>query len=150
MSGPAGPFILVGVDDGAIAKAALRWAADEAVLRNAPLTIVHAWQPIVPLEPAGMVTPPANFDLEASARRIATDLVGEVRSTQGQWPETWSVEIKEGPPGPVLVEMAHGAGLLVVGSHGHRALAEVFLGSVSRHVTHHAPCPVVVVRPTPR
>ncbi|MGZ4675793.1 MAG: universal stress protein [Acidimicrobiia bacterium] len=39
------------------------------------------------------------------------------------------------------------AALLVVGSHGHRALVDVLLGSVSSHVVHHSPCPVLVIRP---
>jgi nucleotide-binding universal stress UspA family protein len=37
--------------------------------------------------------------------------------------------------------------MIVVGSHGHHALADVLLGSVSNHVVHHSPCPVLVVRP---
>lgn len=43
-----------------------------------------------------------------------------------------------------------GAGMIVVGSHGHRALVDVFLGSVSSYVAHHSPCPVLIVRQRPQ
>jgi len=36
--------------------------------------------------------------------------------------------------------------LVVIGSHGSGFLKRVVLGSVSHHVLHHAPCPVLVVR----
>ena len=51
-------------------------------------------------------------------------------------------------PAHALLEQAKGAALLVVGFRGHGGLSEVLLGSVSQHVTHHAPCPVVIVRDT--
>lgn len=40
------------------------------------------------------------------------------------------------------------ADVVVVGSHGHRALTDVLLGSVSSYVVHHSPCPVLVIRAT--
>ena len=36
--------------------------------------------------------------------------------------------------------------LVVIGSHGSGFFKQVLLGSVSHHVLHHAPCPVLVVR----
>ena len=55
--------------------------------------------------------------------------------------------IVEGTPATVLVEASSGADLLVVGSRGRGGFASLTLGSVSQSCIHHAPCPVLVVRP---
>jgi len=54
--------------------------------------------------------------------------------------------VVHGYPAQVLIEHAADADLLVVGSRGHGGFAGALLGSVSQHCTHHAPCPVVVIR----
>jgi nucleotide-binding universal stress UspA family protein len=46
----------------------------------------------------------------------------------------------------VRVAREHDSPALVVGAHGHSGVRELLLGSTARSVTHHAPCPVVVVR----
>jgi nucleotide-binding universal stress UspA family protein len=51
-----------------------------------------------------------------------------------------------GPAAPVLRDRADGAALLVVGSHSHRAIAGLLLGSVAEAVTAHSLSSVVVVR----
>ena len=50
--------------------------------------------------------------------------------------------------GKTLVRLAHerDAQAIVVGAHGHSRLENLFVGSTSRHVVEHAPCPVLVVR----
>ncbi|MGV2829362.1 universal stress protein [Myxosarcina sp. GI1(2024)] len=52
-----------------------------------------------------------------------------------------------GNPGQTICEIASNwsADLIVVGSRGLKGLKEMFLGSVSNYVTHHAPCSVLVV-----
>ncbi|MGF1516635.1 MAG: universal stress protein, partial [Nodosilinea sp.] len=50
-------------------------------------------------------------------------------------------------PGRVICTLAKtwAADLIVVGSHRRKGLSELFLGSVSNYVMHHAPCSVLVV-----
>jgi nucleotide-binding universal stress UspA family protein len=53
-----------------------------------------------------------------------------------------------GHPGRTICELAQtwSADLIVVGSRGLTVVKQMFLGSVSNYVTHHAPCSVYIVR----
>lgn len=53
-----------------------------------------------------------------------------------------------GLPGWEICEAASNwsADLIVVGSRGFKGLNEMFVGSISNYVTHHAPCSVLIVR----
>ena len=53
-----------------------------------------------------------------------------------------------GNPGRLICELANNwsADLILTGSRGLKGLKEMFLGSVSNYVTHHAPCSVLIVR----
>ena len=56
--------------------------------------------------------------------------------------------VRVGSPGPELCRLATelGADVVVVGSRGRGAIKRALLGSVSSHVVHNAPCPVMVIR----
>ena len=54
--------------------------------------------------------------------------------------------VEQGPAGNVLTDTAKDAALLVVGTRGHGVVADTLLGSTSFYCSHHAGCPVVVVR----
>jgi nucleotide-binding universal stress UspA family protein len=53
-----------------------------------------------------------------------------------------------GNPGRVICDVAKdwGADLVIMGRRGRTGLSELFMGSVSHYVTHHAPCSVWVVQ----
>ena len=53
-----------------------------------------------------------------------------------------------GYPGQNICEEAQtwSAELILVGSRGLTGMKEMFLGSISNYVTHHAPCSVLIVR----
>jgi nucleotide-binding universal stress UspA family protein len=139
--------IVVGVDHSEGAKAALRFALEEATLRQAKLRAVHAWQ-YGSISATGLegAQPTFGGDLKEAADAAETALAATLRDTI---PETGAVEVErrvvQGRPAAVLVEEARGADLLVVGSRGHGGFAGLLLGSVSQQCAHHATCPVVIV-----
>ena len=137
--------IVVGVDGSEHSVNALRWAVDEARLRNAKLVAVHAWSlPHVSTTQEAMHLLDVDFEpFREGARKLLEVTVEEAV------PEA-EVEIAqivcEGPPAAALIAAAEDAELLVVGSRGLDGFKGLLLGSVSQQVAHHAPCPVVVVR----
>lgn len=136
MTGP----ITAGVDGTDESRAALDWAAREAVRRSLPLRVVHAWEflPTVPTEVAGREAQ------EAWAVRAVTDAVRAVTERHPELKVT--TDVLEGPPVRTLLEAAEEAGLLVLGSRGHGRLMGFLLGSVGQQVIAEATRPVVLVR----
>jgi nucleotide-binding universal stress UspA family protein len=139
--------IVVGVDGSDPSRKAVRWAAGEARLRGAKLVAVHAWSyyPSLPsdsLDPM-LVTPGFNEQLGRDAERFVEQ---EVEKLSG---DAQGIEIEaravEGPAATVLVDVAKDADLLVLGTRGHGGFSGLLLGSVSQQVSHHAPCPLVLV-----
>jgi nucleotide-binding universal stress UspA family protein len=143
--------IVVGVDHSAGAKAALRFALEEARLRQATLRVVHAWQfgyigATTGLEGA---LPAVGGELE-DFRRGAEAALDETLKDFGADNDGVAIErrVDQGTAAAVLVEESRGADLLVVGSRGHGGFAQLLLGSVSQQCAQHAFCPVVIVRGT--
>ncbi|MCS0635305.1 universal stress protein [Streptomyces sp. LP05-1] len=141
--------IVVGVDGSEPSLAALRWAAGQSALTGEPLQAVIAWEyPATSwagMAPGGPVPmPPPDFDPEDLARRT----LDEALKTTLDPAVAAAVERRavNGHAAQALLESAEGASLLVVGDRGHSGFRAALLGSVSLHVTQHAPCPVVVVR----
>jgi nucleotide-binding universal stress UspA family protein len=54
--------------------------------------------------------------------------------------------VTRGHPAQMLLDVAAGADLLVVGSRGHGEFADALLGSVSQNCVHHTPCPILIMR----
>ncbi|MFG2546750.1 universal stress protein [Streptomyces sp. NPDC048594] len=130
--------ITAGVDGSEESLAALAWAAREAVRREAPLHVVHAWQ----------VRDGGEGDRDAQERWVRDAVAEPVRTVTERHPElTLSTELREADdPVAVLLAAAADAGTLVLGSRGHGAVVGFLLGSVGRQVIAEATRPVVLVR----
>ena len=145
--------IVVGVDGSEPSHEALRWAAAEAALRGARIVAAHSWTfvPPTPIGEPGMIPMPATdyvgqLDAERNAAQAELGAALEEVFPDGT-PDDLESKLLEGDAEDALVREAADAELLVVGSRGRSGLKSVLLGSVSRHVVSHAPCPVVVVKP---
>ena len=136
--------VVVGVDDSAGARAALRFAAEEAARRGAELHVICAWSiPGVHLG-RGAVSGALHEVEYEEARSVLDHLAGEVLGNDSNVPCVLAVG--EPPPARALIEASRAADVVVVGSRGHGGFSGLLLGSVSTQVVHHAHCPVIVVR----
>ncbi len=149
--------VAVGVDGSDGARAALRWAADEARLRRTRLRVVHAWTFVYPGAGGvgfGFGYPYVTDSAETRSgaglherHQAADELLARAIADATGDAEDVEIErrVVEGAAAEVLVHAVAPQDLLVVGSRGHGGFAGLLLGSVSQQCAHHAPCPVVIV-----
>jgi nucleotide-binding universal stress UspA family protein len=137
------PEIVVGLDESDSARAALRWAGEEAVRAALGLRAVHAlsW-------PFGA----ENALPEDAVRSLSFDDIDELyrsnitRIFDAAKPRPdWILQFAQGDAGPVLVQQAAHAAMLVVGTPYHVGLGRLIAGSVAHYCLSHATCPVVAV-----
>jgi nucleotide-binding universal stress UspA family protein len=137
--------ILVGVDGSEGSLRALRWAVEEAAIRDAVVVAAAVWQSPYDylLGDAGYHVPVDEGDLVRATRETLAKAIATVAA---EHPEA-RIEplVVEGDPAETLCEQADDADLLVVGSRGHGAFAELLLGSVSSKCAHHCHRPVLIV-----
>lgn len=135
---------MVGVDGSEGAAHALEWAAAEARLRQATLEVVVAWTYPSATQPP-MSHPPISDEQLAREGDAVIDHTIAQRDI-----DLSAIDVQRkvvaGIPQDVLVNEARGATMAVVGARGLTGLKSVLLGSTSKHVMHHATCPVLVVR----
>lgn len=136
--------LVVGVDGSPVADRALAWAVREARIHGAAVEVVSTYHVgptlIVPPLAPPVPRPDPREQHERTARlvREALDRVEHAGVTV-----TWTVG--EGRPDRRLVDRAHDADLLVVGSRGLGATESMVLGSTSQRALASSPVPVVVV-----
>lgn len=137
--------VLVGLDGSASGEAALDVAAEEAALRGAVLRVVSIWEVSPRAQEGTSPVPEVLENLRRLAEGIVKDAVARAEAMQPGI--VCEGDVLYGRAQDVLVEEAKDAVVLVVGRRGLGGLASLLLGSVSRHVVNHAPCPVLVVPP---
>jgi nucleotide-binding universal stress UspA family protein len=132
--------VIVGVDGSAESLAAAEWAAHEAVRRDRPLRLVHAWN----WHPRQESGEQAGAAQRYQGRRSLRQAEERVRRT---CPDVrLDDEQVEGPAIAALLKAADQSELLVLGSRGLSGFAGFVVGSVALGVVARTERPVVLVR----
>lgn len=152
--------ILVAIDNSELSNQAFEQGIFLANAFKASLHLVHVLSPLkkeyedVSALAFGGGYYPEAFDEALRERWQTLEEEGlELLRTKAQQAMTAGVTAEFtqmlGQPGEKICELAHSwdADLIVIGSHGRTGWSEFFMGSVSNHVSHHAPCSVMIVHP---
>jgi nucleotide-binding universal stress UspA family protein len=139
--------VVVAIDFSDPAADALREAVELAShAPRAELHVVHVYAvPSPPAQLGAMVVPEFVYheQIEGIRHRLA-EWLEPYRSTSVRL----TGHIRLGAPAEEIVQLASdvAANLIVTGSHSHRGLERILLGSVAEHVVRSAPCAVLVYR----
>ncbi len=141
--------ILVPTDGSDMALQAARVARALAEKFASRITLVHVIQNYYTLPAFSMpdtITIPVSVmqDLENTGKLILSN----ARDLFADFPGQVDTRLEFGPPGQQLVDIAAEGGysLIVMGRRGLSGVTGLLLGSVSNHLVHYAPCPVLIIK----
>jgi len=135
-------------DFSSASRAAFRKAIDMAKASRAELLLLHVVSPVVPVPGDGYVSPEMYDQLSASSRAWAQkrldSLVAQAKKSRARVKGV----ILEGAASDEIVRFARArrVELIVMGTHGRKGIAKLFVGSVADRVVAAATCPVLTVR----
>jgi nucleotide-binding universal stress UspA family protein len=135
--------IVVGVDGSSHSMKSLDWALDEAALRKTSVTVLAVAPAAASIWGITQQFSPSQ-ETQERVKQAAEELVKTAVARHGHQPVT--VQSFSGVPADELIKASGDADLLVVGARGAGGFARLAMGSVSSQVSHHAHCPVVIVR----
>jgi len=143
------PGIIVGVDGSDHSHRALIWAIRQAAQQQVPLTVLAVRpDPVRPVTGVywGVHAYPEDPHNPEIARKAIQGIVEQAGNEIGETAPQVTVNVVTGDPAEELIKASRDASMIVVGSRGSGGFASLLMGSVSSKVTHHAACPVVVIR----
>ena len=138
--------IIAAVDFSSATELVLAEAAKLARSLGARIFLFHVTEPVAKVVDLAVISM-IDEGAMARARTRLQEISAELNSTG------LSAEILQsvGSPGWEIADQAKklSADYIVAGSHGHSAFHDLVMGGTTSVVLKHAPCPVVIVRPTP-
>ena len=119
------------------------------------ISVIAVIRPLAAVSFADELSAPSKRRADAETLNFRAAAEGSIDVVAAEF-EGWGPKIhkriRSGSPANELIKAAKqlGAGLIVVAAGGRGLSDVVLMGSTAQRVQHYAPCPVLVVRPTPR
>jgi nucleotide-binding universal stress UspA family protein len=139
--------ILVATDFGPASESALRYGRELARSFGAALHVLHVAENVFARAADAFSYIPVEVqqDVEAAAREQTERLLNEEDCRDLQ---AVAATVTSNATADAITEYARAnrINLIVMGTHGRRAVARFFIGSVAERVVRTAPCPVLTVR----
>lgn len=138
--------ILVGADGSPESEAAIRWATREAVMRDQPITLLHAIAPVVVSWPVAYLESSYAESQHIYAREVIEKAQKTVQASAGEaQPPAVRTEVVHVDAASALVTASRDAYMTVVGSRGLGTIGRALLGSVSGGLVHHGHGPIAII-----
>jgi nucleotide-binding universal stress UspA family protein len=126
--------VVAGANGSAGSRAAIAFAAEEAMLRAVPLQVVCA-----------LADAPGRL---GGAGPMQEAIDRDIAQLEKRHPELAILrQVSFGQPRTALLDAAADAQLIIVGDRGRGGVSGMLLGSVSQAILQHAPCPAGVAHP---
>lgn len=148
--------ILIAVDEDDASHDAVEFAAQflddqaEVLVVNVARSTITPYGTIGGLSATYAGSPMLSADAELRAQEQADQEAERVVSAAERLIKGAKVEgrVEHGDVGPAICQVAadEDADMIVLGTHDRGVWSRLWFGSVSDHVVHNAPCPVLVVR----
>ncbi|KAL0396778.1 UNVERIFIED_CONTAM: hypothetical protein Scaly_0126200 [Sesamum calycinum] len=146
--------VMVAIDESECSHYALKWTLQNLrdTIETSNLFIFTA-QPVVDLSylyatSYGAAPIELVRSFQENHKRVAEALLEKAKEICSQYGVAAETSTEVGDPKEAICKAVENLDieLLVLGSHGRKALQRAFLGSVSNYCVHNAKCPVLVVR----
>lgn len=140
--------ILVAVDGSPFAERALAQAVDLSKRYGSQLLVVHVvlrrFYAVTPSEAGVLATTVFVKEMESEGKKIVAKSEEFVKAAG----VAYECKLVQGVPADEIVRLAQAekVDLIVLGSRGLTEVRAFLLGSVSDKVTHHAKCPILIVK----
>jgi nucleotide-binding universal stress UspA family protein len=141
--------ILLPIDDSKFSKAAVQAVIAQAHAKDTEVRVLHVVEPPSLLVARGMSgydsTLEAVYEEETKQAQVLVAKAAETLRSHGIKVTT---AVQQGDPKSLIIDASEEwhADLIVLGSHGRKAMDRFLMGSVSEAIARHARCSVEIVR----